>query len=118
MDMRNLIELAGNLMEIAGVALIVGGTLLAAGRWAALRDTAAPYHRLRQDLGRAILLGLEILVAADIIRTVAFKPTMSSIAILAVVVGIRTFLSWSLTVEIEGRWPWQQRQPGAATDAG
>jgi uncharacterized membrane protein len=117
MDMRNLIELAGSVMEIAGVALIVGGTLLAAGRWAVLRNASAPYHRLRRDLGRAILLGLEVLVAADIIRTVAVTPTMSSVAILAVIVGIRTLLSWSLTVEIEGRWPWQDRASGATTQA-
>jgi uncharacterized membrane protein len=74
MDMRSFVEIAGNAAEIAGVMLIVGGFVLAAVRWAILRkrEDAAPYQRLRQDLGRAILLGLEVLVAADIIRTVAF----------------------------------------------
>ena len=60
-----------------------------------------------RHLGRGLLLGLEILVAADIIRTVALEPTLASIAALGLLVLIRTFLGWSLTVEIEGRWPWQ-----------
>jgi uncharacterized membrane protein len=68
------------------------------------------------DIGRAILLGLEVLVAADIIRTVAFTPTMESVLILAVIVAIRTFLSWSLALELEGRWPWQAA-PVAKADA-
>jgi uncharacterized membrane protein len=109
MEMRSFVELAGNATEIAGVVLIVGGFVLAAFRWAVSyrRGDAAPYQRLRQDLGRAILLGLEVLVAADIIRTVAFTPTMESVLILAMIVAIRTFLSWSLALELEGRWPWQ-----------
>jgi uncharacterized membrane protein len=112
-DMRGFVELAGNATEIAGVMLIVGGFVLAAFRWAALhrRADAAPYQRLRQDLGRAILLGLEVLVAADIIRTVAFTPTLDSVVILAMIVAIRTFLSWSLALELEGRWPWQAERP-------
>lgn len=61
-------------------------------------------------LGRAILLGLEFLVAGDIIRTVAISPTISSVGVLAVIVLIRTVLSATLTVEIEGRWPWQRRE--------
>jgi uncharacterized membrane protein len=109
-DMRGFVELAGNATEIAGVALIVGGFVLAALRWLTLHrrvDASTPYQRLRQDLGRAILLGLEVLVAADIIRTVAFTPTLESVVILAMIVAIRTFLSWSLALELEGRWPWQ-----------
>lgn len=64
----------------------------------------------RSSLGRAILLGLEFLVAADIINTVAVTPTLLSIAVLAGIVIIRTFLSFSLEVEIEGRWPWDRRR--------
>jgi uncharacterized membrane protein len=67
------------------------------------------YTRFRRVLGRAILLGLELLVAADIIKTVAVTPTLDSVAVLAVIVLIRTFLSWSLELEISGRWPWQKR---------
>jgi uncharacterized membrane protein len=63
-------------------------------------------------IGRTLLLGLEILVAADIIRTVALDPTLESVAVLGLLVLIRTFLSWSLVVEIEGRWPWRPKVPG------
>lgn len=73
---------------------------------------------LRQNLGRGILLGLEILIAADIIRTVAITPTLDGVLVLGVIVLIRTFLSMALQVELEGRWPWQRpvderdRNPG------
>ena len=59
-------------------------------------------------MGRAILLGLEILVAADIISTVTLTPTMESVIVLGIIVLIRTFLSWSLALELDGRWPWQR----------
>jgi uncharacterized membrane protein len=90
--------------------LIVGGLVIATARYAVLRRDAAgsPYQRYRQDLGRAILLGLEVLVAADIVRTVAFTPTMDSVLVLGMIVAIRTFLSWSLALELENRWPWQR----------
>jgi uncharacterized membrane protein len=68
------------------------------------------YREYRHQVGRALLLGLEILVAADIIRTVALEPTLRNVAILGLLVLIRTFLSWGLVVEIEGRWPWQSVQ--------
>jgi uncharacterized membrane protein len=66
------------------------------------------YRRFRQNVGRAILLGLELLVAADIIRTVAISPTLQSVAVLSGIVLVRTFLSFSLEVELTGRWPWQR----------
>ena len=68
------------------------------------------YRRFRQQLGQTILLGLELLVAGDIVRTVAASPSLTSVAILAAIVLIRTFLSFSLEVEITGRWPWQKRE--------
>ncbi len=68
------------------------------------------YRRFRQQLGQTILLGLELLVAGDIVRTVAGSPSLTSVAILAASVLIRTFLSFSLEVEITGRWPWQKRE--------
>ena len=107
---RELIELAADGAEIAGVALIVGGLLLATARCALVR-AGERYRRYRHDMGRAILIGLEVLVAADIVRTVAFTPTMDSVAVLAMIVAIRTFLSWSLALELEGRWPWQRTAP-------
>ena len=110
METREFVELAGSGAEIAGVVLIIGGLLIASGRYllAAKIDSVLRYQRYRQDLGRAILLGLEVLVAADIVRTVAFTPTMESVIVLAMIVAIRTFLSWSLALELEGRWPWQR----------
>jgi uncharacterized membrane protein len=107
MPVREFVELAGVAAEVAGVALIVGGIVLATAR-TALVPAQARYERYRQDLGRAILLGLELLVAADIVRTVAFTPTMDSVLVLGLIVLIRTFLSWSLALELDGRWPWQR----------
>lgn len=98
-------------VEAAGVAAIVIGALFAAitslRLLGASGEASAAYHEFRLKLGRAILLGLELLVAADIIGTVAIEPSLDNVLILAVIVLIRTFLSISLTVEIEGRWPWQ-----------
>jgi uncharacterized membrane protein len=90
MSMKNFIELAGNAAEALGVLLILGGFIVAAARFVPLRarsDTSA-YLRLRHDRGRAILLGLEVLVAADIIRTVAFTPDLNGVIILAIIVAI------------------------------
>src|SRR5438552_2327720 len=103
MQTREFVELAGSAAEIAGVVLIIGGLLIASARYlvAPKKADAPRYQRYRQDLGRAILLGLEVLVAADIVRTVAFTPTMDSLIVLAMIVAIRTFLSWSLALELE-----------------
>jgi uncharacterized membrane protein len=110
MEIKTFIELAGSTAEIAGVVLIVGGLVVATIRYGVVRDGtgASRYQRYRQDLGRAILLGLEVLVAADIVRTVAFTPTKHSVLVLGLIVAIRTFLSWSLALELDGRWPWQR----------
>jgi uncharacterized membrane protein len=110
MEVREFVEIAGTTAEIAGVILIVGGLVVASARYVlpSKTDGVSRYQRYRQDLGRAILLGLEVLVAADIVRTVAFTPTMDSVLVLAMIVAIRTFLSWSLALELEGRWPWQR----------
>ena len=85
--------------------------------WCALREGAldVTYREYRANLGRGILLGLEFLVAADIIGTVAVDPSVQSLAVLAGIVLIRTFLSFSLEVEIEGRWPWQRGRPDEST---
>jgi uncharacterized membrane protein len=115
-----LVEAVGKGIDAAGVGVIVLGglaaTSLAASRL--LTRDADTYRRYRQQLGRSILLGLELLVAADIIRTVAVTPTLTSVAVLAGIVLIRTFLSFSLELEITGRWPWQtRRDPGPASAA-
>ena len=109
MDFGRIIETVGAVIDVIGVIAIVVGVLFAIGDAAVrgLRKAGPVYTRFRRVLGRAILLGLELLVAADIIKTVAVTPTLESVAVLAIIVVIRTFLSWSLELEISGRWPWQ-----------
>lgn len=103
-------------VEWTGIAIIVAGSFGSLGVFAvrALRRGFGEgiYEQFRSTLGRSILLGLEFLVAADIVGTVAIEPTLESLAVLAGIVLIRTFLSFSLEVEIEGRWPWQQTRSG------
>ncbi|WP_162462781.1 DUF1622 domain-containing protein [Mycolicibacterium sp. CBMA 234] len=107
-----IIETIGKVIDAVGVAVIVGGALIAlAATVLRMRGSeGGAYDAFRRQLGRSILLGLEFLVAADIIRTVAVTPTAQSVAVLAGIVAIRTFLSFSLQVEMTGSWPWQ-RQP-------
>jgi|SRR6185312_3386219 uncharacterized membrane protein len=97
-------------VEVVGVFTIVIGSLIALFKYTFSLQKMKPrsYKFLRQELGKAILLGLEILVAGDIIGTVVTEPTMGRVLVLAVIVLIRTFLSLSLEVELEGRFPWQQ----------
>ena len=119
MSFQESMELVGEAVDVAGVVAIVVGTVVATllagrdllGRGSGERDT---YESYRQRLGRSILLGLELLVAADIIKTVAITPTFESVGVLALIVVVRTFLSWSLELEISGRWPWQKNQDEAA----
>ena len=106
---KQFVEGVGLVIDGAGVLVIVFGLLVAAGRFVfSARREVDPYRRLRQDMGRGILLGLELLVAADIIRTVAVDPTLENVTVLGLIVLIRTFLSMALQVELEGRWPWQE----------
>jgi uncharacterized membrane protein len=109
---RVLMEGIGMAVDAAGVLVIVVGALLCTHRFLFRRkEGAADSYRLyRQDLGRAILLGLEFLVAGDIIRTVAVAPTLDNVLILGLIVLIRTFLSMALQLEVDGRWPWQRSE--------
>ena len=99
-------------IEIVGVAIIVVGGLIALVRAGVElprdRDVTASYRGLRSFLGRSILLGLEVLVAADLIRTVAVEPTLNNVEVLGILVLIRTLLSFALELEVSGRWPWQR----------
>jgi uncharacterized membrane protein len=106
---RTLIEIGAWAIEAMAVAVIVGTFLWASVRFLLHtgRHANNPYQRYKLLLGRALSLGLEFLVAADVIRTVTLTPTLSNIGILGAIILARTFLSWSLVVEIEGRWPWQ-----------
>ena len=115
-QLLNIIHLVTRWVEVAGIAVILIGALISAGLYArqlARGEAGEAYRQLRSNLGRSILLGLELLVAADIINTVAIEPTLDSLLVLAGIVLIRTFLSFALEVEIEGRWPWQSRQSSA-----
>ncbi len=116
------IELVGRVVDATGVGVIVIGILVATVRFllqSRHKENADNIIKgYRQGIGRALLLGLEVLVAADIIRTVAIQPTFQSVGILAGIVVIRTFLSWSLEVELEGRWPWQHTSSAEAGKLG
>jgi len=105
-----IIELVGTAIDGVGVVVLVVGAIYAIicfllGRHA---GTDTPYRTFRQNMGKAILLGLEFLIAGDIIRTVVVFPTIEHVLTLGLVILLRTFLSTSLQLELEGRWPWQR----------
>jgi uncharacterized membrane protein len=115
MDYEHFVVAAARVVEFTGVFVLLLGALIATLAFArrlvrrvSLQDA---YHALRADLGRAILLGLEFLVIADIIGTVAIEPTLQNLGVLAVIVAIRTLLSFALELEVSGRWPWQRPAP-------
>lgn len=112
MTFMEVAELVGLIIDAVGIVVIVLGMFYAVVR-CVVRGWSAPdaYRHLRHDVGKGILLGLEFLVAADIVRTVAVKPTLDGVLVLGLIVLIRTFLSVALQVELEGRWPWQSRPP-------
>lgn len=111
---KPMAEWAAAVTEALGVFIIVAFAVYALvfGAVCLLRegDTETVFHPVRERLGRGILLGLEFLVAADIIHTVAVELTFETVAVLAIIVLIRTFLSFTLEVELTGRWPWQNKQ--------
>src|SRR5262249_8270380 len=120
---KSVIYTVGQLVDTAGVLVIGGGfavaTVIFAYQYWRRRDIFDTYRSYRQSIGRAILLGLELLVGGDIIRTVAASPTFDSVGVWARSVVIRPFLSFSLEVELSGRWPWQKKtaeDPGADED--
>ena len=108
---REVMQGIGFVIEVVGVLIVVGGAAIAIGPYLVRllrgRVDSDEYGVARQQLGRAILLGLEFLIAADLIDTVALEPTLESVAILGFIVLVRTFLSTSLEMELTGRWPWQ-----------
>ena len=122
MTFDEAVEAVGRGVEAVGVAAIVVGACIATWLFVAnLRRGerfSAVYRLYRQGLGRALLLGLEFLVAADIIRTVATTPTFRGVGVLAIIVLVRTFLSITLELEINGRWPWQRPNRTAEAEDG
>jgi uncharacterized membrane protein len=119
MSLDEAVEAVGKGVDIAGILIIVVGAMAASalfvGRSRRGRSSEA-YFLYRRNLGRVILVGLEFLVAGDIIRTVAISPTFTSVGVLGVIVVIRTFLSVALQVETEARWPWQPRNASRSPD--
>ena len=113
------VDQLARLLELAGVAIIMGGVLIAifmflrtgltTGKW------RRAYEQCRSNLGRGILLGLELLVGADIISTITAPLTAESVGLLGGIIVIRTFLSFSLETEIEGCWPWRRALKEART---
>jgi uncharacterized membrane protein len=115
------VDMLAKVLELAGVAIILGGIILATIAFFrdGLRtgDWRSAYPGYRSDVGRGILLGLELLVGADIIATITAPLTPESVGLLAAIVIIRTFLSFSLETEIEGCWPWQRAAKDASTQS-
>jgi uncharacterized membrane protein len=112
---RTVIEWSALAIEILGALVIVAGVARVAITRGAVRfifqlDKPGAYESYKHQMGRSLLLGLEFLVAGDVVRTVALDPTLINVGVLGLLVLIRTFLGWSLAVEIEGRWPWQARK--------
>jgi uncharacterized membrane protein len=110
MDQIEIIRAVSNLMDALGVAVVSIGMLW--GLFLFIKElctqnSSDAYKTFRFQIVRSLILGLEILVAGDVIRTVAISPTLMSVGVLGAIVLIRCFLSWSLTLEIDGRWPWQ-----------
>ena len=111
---RSVIEWAALSIEVLGASIIVAGVMRVAITRGTVRylfqlDKPGAYESYKHQMGRSLLLGLEFLVAGDVVRTVALEPTLTNVAVLGLLVLIRTFLGWSLAVEIDGRWPWQPR---------
>ena len=107
---RQLMEIVGTAVDGVGVFIVAAGALVATARLLvrSRHNAGSYYSSYRQDIGRAILLGLEFLIAGDIIRTVVVAPTIQNVLVLGLIVLIRTFLSLSLQLEIEGRLPWRR----------
>jgi len=114
MNLIEAIQIVSDCMDVLGVAIVSIGVvwgLIGFARAMFGQDFDLAYKSFRIQIVRALILGLEVLVAGDIIRTVAISPTLTSVAVLGAIVLIRCFLSWSLALEIDGRWPWQGVSP-------
>lgn len=97
-------------LELAALMVIAGGFAWSAVRLGARRCAEGRYASFRRELGRSTLIALELLVAADIVRSLVLEPSLPNIAVLAALVAIRTFLSFSIDVELDGCWPWERRR--------
>ncbi|AZB30094.1 DUF1622 domain-containing protein [Chryseobacterium balustinum] len=111
-EVKIYIDYVARIIEVIGVLTIFAGAVIALVKYIFSIQSANPrsYKILKQELGKAILLGLEILVAGDIIATVVTEPTIDRLLALGLIVLIRTFLSISIQVEVEGKFPWQKKE--------
>jgi len=110
MDQIEVIRHVSDVMDGLGVAVVSAGVLwglITFAKELITQSAEIAYKSFRIQIVRSLILGVEVLVAGDVIRTVAISPTLTSVAVLGAIVLIRCFLSWSLTLEIDGRWPWQ-----------
>jgi uncharacterized membrane protein len=107
-DVSHWIRLVGTCIEIFGVFIIVAGITWSTYLYVRRRVPERHYDQYKIRIGRSLLLGLEVLVAADIVKTIAIELTFTSLGLLAGLVLVRTFLSWTLVLEIEGCWPWRR----------
>ena len=113
MDFKELISIAGYGIESIGVLVIVAGSAVSSFHFLAnfrKEPEGYAYRIFRRQLGRSIILGLEFLIAGDIVRTVVVAGTLTNIAILGLIILIRTFLSFTLHLEVEGHWPWDEQK--------
>lgn len=108
-ELSGWIHLVGTCIEIFGVFIIVAGIFWSTYLFVLPHDDRWHYEHYRIRIGRSLLLGLEVLVAADIVKTIAIALTFTSLGLLAGLVLVRTFLSWTLALEIDRRWPWQRK---------
>jgi uncharacterized membrane protein len=108
---EDLVDVVAKTVEGIGVLVLLGGIVRSVVKYVGKRqrpEGSDAYQHFRHSIGRSILLGLELLVAADIIHTVATTPTFESLGVLGLLILIRTFLSIEIEMELEGRWPWQR----------
>ena len=119
MSYEDVVSDVVKVIEGVGGGIMVVGGLYAFGIYArrVIALAPEPYRELRENLGRAILLGLEVLIIADIIRTIVVDQSLESVAILGLIVAIRIVLSFSLDVEIDGAWPWNRWRSESARQA-
>ena len=118
-SIKQFIEWSATAIELATIILIIIASVFGTLRFVLHLNKTVPdaYKQYKVHLGKMLILALEFMVAADIIRTVALDQTLNNVLMLGLLVATRTFLSWSLTVEIEGRWPWQAGQADEETEA-
>lgn len=112
-EFKHFLELGVSVIEGLAAAVVIVGFIFALYRYFSrwnTEDREAGFHRLRGELGRALLVALEMLVVADVIDTIVTEVTVESLSVLALLALLRTLLSWSLALQVEGKWPWQPEQ--------